>query len=957
MMYNPSQEDWYYPPTDWNPEEDFAFAPANETDPEPSATPELPELVTEICDQHDISHDDAYELQRELSHEEFAAMVRAYAHPSWSDRLIADLAASRIVPKDAIREGIRSCRDHHTLALDQLAQHETVTGSNGERAACGKGCDLRDSENPTGVHLGLTKEHYPVDLYPRRTAPGAKYQRGYQVKPATPLVKENGDSAKYLSNGHQHTEIGIPTRSLEILDNNPKATVLITEGARKALAVAPSAAAEGGAVVYLAGVENWRDSDNEDSEPQLCASLRQLVTHGRTFIIGYDSDAMTKKEVRRAAKALRKAILDQAKARSYKVKVLYSIPPDLGDGKTGWDDAVAYGYYWDDIVANATTSFPGVDMLGIRGMPDVRRAREVDIMDTKAIAEFDWTPWGGKDRWKYIQPTEADVARACADLLAADYRVAKVGTSTSRSRTIYQWTGHGWDNKCALTELEQDVDRFLNVLPYLVDLANPPELTKEVPVKDASGKPMKDASGEPITQTVDIEDAADLERVSKHFYPFTKERTRVAVRTMAMRSPSLTINSRDMDSDVSRDLIPFMNGVWDCKEDGFREWEREDLISWSLPWTYKEGATHPLLEPVLYTLGDEDQRDWLQVRLGQAVTGHYPTDDRAIILYGKPKAGKTQLAVILHRALGGEAGAGMLAPMPLEAISGEGNNKVFAEAFLKGKRIPYVDELGENCVWDVEKWKNFMSLAPMSGRAPGETFEDAGWLPSYSPIFATNHLPRFRGESQGDDGVWRRAWIVPMPRTYVIGKPGPDETEADPHLMAKLAADWDGFMTAFWAWIIEGTSRWTNGGLEAYAPPFSVMAATEDWKFASDNYREWMNEHLVFDRHLWEEGQAKAKKADPSYEIKPFPDVKAGTDDFTFTTLRDLHESYTAYLGKGKTPPRLERFGKELAASVTLQANGCLSARAYRSDGTKPSGYWGVRLREARDARVYNDIY
>jgi D5-like protein len=87
--------------------------------------------------------------------------------------------------------------------------------------------------------------------------------------------------------------------------------------------------------------------------------------------------------------------------------------------------------------------------------------------------------------------------------------------------------------------------------------------------------------------------------------------------------------------DADPDVINCPNGVVDLRTGRLFPHDPERYLRKLTPVEYDPSAiNHPDLPRVLECLADDEVREWMQLRLGQAVTGHIPPDDILPILFG-----------------------------------------------------------------------------------------------------------------------------------------------------------------------------------------------------------------------------------------------------------------------------------------------------------------------------------
>lgn len=209
----------------------------------------------------------------------------------------------------------------------------------------------------------------------------------YQLKPNKPRKGKNGKPIKYETAANAKQIIDVPAASLPYL-GNPNGTLLITEGAKKADAGVSHGLK---CVIGLQGVFGWRGK-NEHGGSTALPDWEHIALKGRNVVIAFDSDVMSKPEVRTALDRLSGFLSGRG------AKVQYILMPDLPDGgKCGLDDWFALDNHTDNIAALDALSALAVSELpalavaspvtgGARA--NIRRMSEVEA------EEIDWL-WPG----------------------------------------------------------------------------------------------------------------------------------------------------------------------------------------------------------------------------------------------------------------------------------------------------------------------------------------------------------------------------------------------------------------------------------------------------------------------------------------------------------------------------------------------------------------------------------
>lgn len=133
-------------------------------------------------------------------------------------------------------------------------------------------------------------ENFPA-LVVQHHGPDGEYTYPALRYDVTP-IRKNGVPMKYISPAGVGLRLDVPLGCREGLFD-PTLPLWFTEGARKA----DSLASVGIIAVNTPGVDGWRS-------PSAIRDLYGIPVKGREVVIAYDSDALTKREVRRAVEAL-----------------------------------------------------------------------------------------------------------------------------------------------------------------------------------------------------------------------------------------------------------------------------------------------------------------------------------------------------------------------------------------------------------------------------------------------------------------------------------------------------------------------------------------------------------------------------------------------------------------------------------------------------------------------------
>jgi phage/plasmid-associated DNA primase len=103
--------------------------------------------------------------------------------------------------------------------------------------------------------------------------------------------------------------------------------------------------------------------------------------------------------------------------------------------------------------------------------------------------------------------------------------------------------------------------------------------------------------------------------------------------------------------DAHPDLLNVANGVVDLRSGELRPHDPDLLLTKLVKVGYVPGARHPDWAKALEAL-PQDEHAWYQQRLGQAITGYPPPDDRVLIQQGSGENGKTTIMAGIKALLG-----------------------------------------------------------------------------------------------------------------------------------------------------------------------------------------------------------------------------------------------------------------------------------------------------------------
>jgi putative DNA primase/helicase len=264
---------------------------------------------------------------------------------------------------------------------------------------------------------------------------------GWQYRPDNPRRNDQDHVIKYETPVGQHNKIDVPPGIAEQLAD-PAVPLWITEGVKKA----DAGALAGLCIVDILGVWGWRGTNGAGGKVAL-PDFHDIALNGRRVILAFDSDVMTKPQVRVALNEFAGWLKIKG------AKVDYCCLPDAGTGKTGLDDYLADGHTADDLwhlVRSAPTEVPmpatnaTMDTTVTTTTSDASRGGETRLEDAYLaetvanralrgryvwVSGLGWMRYDGRV-WKRV-PDDHVAEQVRLDLIKQYEREAKAGATVS----------------------------------------------------------------------------------------------------------------------------------------------------------------------------------------------------------------------------------------------------------------------------------------------------------------------------------------------------------------------------------------------------------------------------------------------------------------------------------------------------------------------------------------------
>ena len=211
-------------------------------------------------------------------------------------------------------------------------------------------------------------------------------------------------------------------------------------------------------------------------------------------------------------------------------------------------------------------------------------------------------------------------------------------------------------------------------------------------------------------------------------------------------------------------LIHFNNGVYDLNELHFRKGKRDDLLTYSTNINYieyiEDSYEIKLIKKFIYSiLPEKDVRDYTLTILSSCLSGD-TSNEKFHVFIGGGGNGKTKLLDLVKAVLGDYYWI-----MNVQALTGKRNNSANADPELsltEGKRMILFQENETGEIINTSKMKEWTGGDEIVARA---LYENSKVIkPQFKCIMTSNNIPSF---SSNDDGVWRRARMIPFKTKFV----------------------------------------------------------------------------------------------------------------------------------------------------------------------------------------------
>ena len=328
--------------------------------------------------------------------------------------------------------------------------------------------------------------------------------------------------------------------------------------------------------------------------------------------------------------------------------------------------------------------------------------------------------------------------------------------------------------------------------------------------------------------------------------------------------------------DQHPDLLNVGNGVVDLRTGELLDHDPELLLTKTTTVAYVRDATSPDWTSALGAVPPE-VASWLQVRVGQAATGHPTPDDLLCVLQGGGSNGKTTVTGAIHRALGDHA-----VVVPERLLLANPSDHPTELMTLRGARFAMIEETPEARHLSVKRLKDTVGTPTMTARLIRH--DNVTWEATHSLFLTTNYLPRI---DETDHGTWRRLAMVKFPYRFgaavdATTAPSRELTRPGiPGLRERLRDGRHGQHEAVLAWVVEGARRWYEQDRVMPPLPPQVRDDTTGWRAEADLICGYVLDQLVLDQEahvlstelftefsIWLEGRGHKPWSDQTFTAR-----------------------------------------------------------------------------------------
>ena len=290
--------------------------------------------------------------------------------------------------------------------------------------------------------------------------------------------------------------------------------------------------------------------------------------------------------------------------------------------------------------------------------------------------------------------------------------------------------------------------------------------------------------------------------------------------------------------DAHLDLLNTPTGIVDLRTGSLSPSSPAALMTRCTAAGYRPGATHEDWSTALQAI-PADVRDYVQLRYGQAVTGHMTPDDVLLVQQGAGENGKSSVTGAVATALGD-----YFTNVSDRVLLADPSAHPTELVDLRGARLALIEELPEGRQLSVVRLKKTVGTPRITARRIRQ--DSVTWEATHTLIVSTNYVPMV---AETDHGTWRRLLLLRFPYRFRKSHEHleqADDRRGDPHLRARLAED-PTAGEAVLSWLVDGAAAFYALGRRMSEPPQRIAEDTLAWRYESDQILSYIGDRLVLD--------------------------------------------------------------------------------------------------------------
>lgn len=292
--------------------------------------------------------------------------------------------------------------------------------------------------------------------------------------------------------------------------------------------------------------------------------------------------------------------------------------------------------------------------------------------------------------------------------------------------------------------------------------------------------------------------------------------------------------------DSHPDLLNTPGGVVDLRTGDVKPHDPDLLLTKITKGSYRRGFHHPDWDQALTAL-PAPERNWLQRRVGQGVTGHPTPDGIMPVLQGSGENGKSLIMTEGVVPAFGDYAEPASAKLIAAFKSKSDHSTEMAD--LRGKRLLVSEEIAEDQALDMTSIKRIMDVGVLKARYVYRN--NMTFTASHSMFATSNPIPVVK---ETDHGTWRRLGLLKFPFTYRKDPADitqPSDRLGDPELKIRIRTNTGNVYDAIVTWAVEGAIQYYRDPGGSMAITQAMSTDTLEWRTSSDRIMGWWQERLI----------------------------------------------------------------------------------------------------------------